>query len=223
MGKVDLIRFESPTALAQAAARQWLNTVALSNKHCAAFSGGRIAENFFDAITAEVLQRKLTLAEVHFFWADERCVPADHADSNYRITHSRLLNPLNIPNRQVHRIRGELDPLTAASDASRDIAKLALDFVFLGMGEDGHIASIFPGAKLDESPNEAYCPVFDAPKPPPQRVTLSMKAIVAAANVWVLVSGAGKKDALGKSLNTVETPLGHLLEKRAFTRIFTDI
>jgi 6-phosphogluconolactonase len=226
MGKVDLVRFDSPTALAQTAAREWLNSAALPNAHYAAFSGGRIAENFFDAITAEVQQHQLSMARVHFFWADERCVPPEHLDSNYRVMHTRLLQPLKIPDGQVHRLKGELGPVAAAHDASAEFAKAvpsSLDFVFLGMGEDGHIASIFPGDPLEESSTEAYRPVLNAPKPPPERVTLAMHAIVSARNVWVLASGTGKAEALGKSLRTAETPLGRLIEMRPFTRIFADI
>lgn len=225
MGKVDLVRFDSPAALAQAAAREWLDSISLPTLHYAAFSGGRIAENFFDAITADVLQRQFALARVHFFWADERCVPPDHSDSNYRVMHTRLLQPLEIPAAQVHPIKGELGPVAAAREASLEFAKVVrpvLDFVFLGMGEDGHIASIFPGNPLEESP-EPYRPVLNAPKPPPERVTLAMHPMIAAKNVWVLAAGTGKAEALGKSLRTAETPLGRLVEKRTFTRVFTDI
>jgi 6-phosphogluconolactonase len=89
------------------------------------------------------------------------------------------------------------------------------------MGEDGHIASIFPGDALEES-SEPYRPVLNAAKPPPERVTLAMHAMVSAKSVWVLASGTGKAGALGKSLGTVETPLGELIQKRALTRVFTD-
>ena len=225
MGKVDLVRFKSPAALAQTAAREWLKSVPLAKAHYAAFSGGRIAENFFDAITAKARQQPSTLANVHFFWADERCVPPEHPDSNYRVMHVRLLQPLNIRDAQVHRIKGELGPVAAARDAAAqfgEVVRPSLDFVFLGMGEDGHIASIFPGDALQES-LEPYQPIVDSPKPPPQRVTLAVHAMVAAKNVWVLASGAGKAEALGKSLETAATPLGQLIEQRTFTRILTDI
>lgn len=229
MGKVDLVRFESAEALAQSAAREWLESSALSQaqpQHYAAFSGGRIAGQFFDAITAEARRNKISLTGVHFFWADERCVPSDHADSNYALMQSHLLQPLNIPAAQVHRIKGELGPTAAAREASAQFAatvRPALDFVFLGMGEDGHIASIFPGDAAKESTAEFYRPVTNAPKPPPARVTLAMHAIIAAKNVWVLVSGNGKDAVLRKSLAGSATPLGRLLQARGHTRIFTHI
>ncbi|HKQ39232.1 MAG TPA: 6-phosphogluconolactonase [Verrucomicrobiae bacterium] len=229
MGKVDLVRFDSAEALAQGVAGEWLQLAALSRaqpQYYAAFSGGRIAEGLFVAITSKVRQCNGTLAGVRFFWADERCVPPDDPESNYQLMRTHLLEPLQIPDAQVHRIKGELGPTAAAREASKEFADTVprvLDFVFLGMGEDGHIASIFPGDRLQESSAENYCPVFNAPKLPRERVTLAMHAIIAAANVWVLVTGSGKQEALGKSLKGSETPLGHLLQARPFTRIFTNI
>jgi 6-phosphogluconolactonase len=227
MGKVDLVRFESAKALAKAAANEWLRSLSSTASHYVAFSGGRIAEKFFDAITSEARHHKIALANVHFFWADERCVPPDHPESNYQLMHRRLLQPLEIPARQVHRIKGELGPTTAARQASQEFARVVpsvLDLVVLGMGEDGHIASIFPDAVIDESLDETYRPVFSAPKPPPERVTLTLHAIAAARSVWALASGPGKAEALGESLNSpAKTPLAHLLERREITRILTDI
>jgi 6-phosphogluconolactonase len=222
MGKVDLVRFESAEALAQCAAREWLAAIA-SPQHCAAFSGGRIAEQFFGAITSEARHRKPKLTGVHFFWADERCVPPNHPDSNYALMHTRLLQPLDVPPANIHRIKGELGPAAAAREASAEFAAIVrsvLDFVFLGMGEDGHVASIFPGDPISESPGEFYRPILNAPKSPPERVTLAMHAIAAARNVSVLVSGAGKERALGESLNSDRTPLGQLLKRRILTRVF---
>jgi 6-phosphogluconolactonase len=227
MGKVDLVRFGSAEALAKAAASEWLRSLSSRASYYAAFSGGRIAEKFFDAITSEAPHHKIAFANVHFFWADERCVPPDHSESNYQLMHKRLLRPLDIPAQRVHRIKGELGAVVAAREASQEFARVVpsvFDFVFLGMGEDGHIASIFPDAVIDEPPDEAYRPVFRAPKPPPERVTLTMRAIAAARSMWVLASGPGKAEALGKSLNgPAKTPLAHLLERREITRILTDI
>lgn len=227
MGKIDLVRFESADALAEAAAREWLGALTRTKAQYAAFSGGRIAETFFDAIVNEVRQRNTSVAHLHFFQADERCVAPDNPESNYKLMRVRLLEPLNVAETQVHRIKGELGPEVAAGEASAEFARVVrpvLDFVFLGMGEDGHIASIFPGDPLKESPAEFYGPVFGAPKPPPERVTLAMHAMLVARNVCVLASGSGKAEALGKSLDPGgKTPLGKVLEGRDSTKVFTDI
>ena len=225
MGEVDRVRFESADALAQAAATAWLDSLPAAGPHFAAFSGGRIAGNFFDAITSEVRARNTTLAHVDFFWADERCVPPNDPESNYGLMRSRLLERLKVPQDRVHRIKGETEPAAAAREASAEftsVVRPVLDFVFLGMGEDGHIASIFPGDAMDESSTAFYRPVV-APKPPPRRITLAMHSMVAARNAWVLASGSGKEEALRKSLGGASTPLGKLLERRGFTRIFTNV
>jgi 6-phosphogluconolactonase len=227
MGKVDLVQFQSEETLAQAAAIEWLNCLPAVGPHFAAFSGGRIAEKFFDAIASQARECTSSLAHVDFFWADERCVPPDNPESNYALMRSRLLEPLKVPQARVHRIKGELGPELATQEASDEFARVVrpvLDFVFLGMGEDGHIASIFPSDPLNESPREYYRPLLSAPKPPPQRVTMAMHAMVAARNVWVLAVGSGKEEALGKSLaKRPGTPLGSLLQRREFTRVFTNL
>jgi 6-phosphogluconolactonase len=226
MGKVDLVEFQSADLLADTAAQEWLDTLPATGPHYAAFSGGRIAEKFFDAITTRARARRVSLAQVHFFWADERCVPPDDPGSNYLLMRTRLLQPLNISEAHAHRIKGELEPAAAAREASIELLEVAnglLHSVFLGMGEDGHIASIFPGDRLTESSTEHYRAVFESPKPPPRRVTLAMHAMVAARNACVMVSGPGKAETLGKSLNGCTTPLGRLLESRHFTKVLSDI
>jgi 6-phosphogluconolactonase len=138
---------------------------------------------------------------------------------------SRLLAPLKMPHDRVHRIKGEIEPAAAAREASAEFASVVrpvLDFVFLGMGEDGHIASIFPGDAMEEMAREFYRAVI-APKPPPRRITLAMHTMVAARNAWVLASGNGKEEALRKSLGGACTPLGQLLQQRGFTRVFTNV
>ena len=204
-----------------------MQSVPAGSPHFAAFSGGRIAERFFDAIIREVPTRKTDLSQIHFFWADERCVPPDSPESNYYLMRTRLLEPLKIPAVQVHRIPGELGPMIAARDASAEyepLVKPVFDIVFLGMGEDGHIASIFPGDPLDESPAQPYRPVTQAPKPPPERVTMALHVMASARNVWVLASGPGKERALGESLKADgRTPLARLLQRRDFTHVFSDI
>ena len=99
-----------------------------------------------------------------------------------------------------------------------------LDLIFLGMGEDGHVASLFPGV-LEEAmrSKSVYLPVV-ASKPPPQRITINFAPLAAARRVWVLASGAGKESALRESLATYgRTPLSRVLATRAKTMIFADI
>jgi 6-phosphogluconolactonase len=172
------------------------------------------------------------LGAVHFFWSDERCVPSDDPESNFCVAHDLLLNPLRIPGEQIHRVRGEEPPALAAAQAETELRRIApskggqplLDLVFLGMGEDGHVASLFPGESEKTMASQAvYRPVV-AVKPPPQRITMGYATIAAARQTWVLASGADKEVALRESLAPAgQTPLARVLRSRRQTKIFTNI
>jgi 6-phosphogluconolactonase len=198
-----------------------------------AVAGGRIAGDFFSTVADLAKDRNLFRDSVHFFWGDERCVPPDDPESNYRLAREHLLEPLKIAETQIHRIRGEEEPLKAAQLASGELCKFVrkdgagipiLDMVVLGMGEEGHVASLFPGeAHAQPAPAAVYRAVV-TPKPPPQRVTLDYAPLAVARQVWVLVSGAGKERALKESLASPQfTPLGRVLASRAQTRVLTDL
>lgn len=236
MGESRLITLPGDDALARAAASAWLDEIEAANragaKHAVALSGGRIVQKFYPAVVAEAARRKVSFERVHFFWSDERCVPPEDAESNYRLAFELLLEPLEITHEQVHRIRGE-DPAHAAREISEEIRLVVpinaagqpmLDLVFLGMGEDGHVASLFPGEPDEEMSSPAIYRTVTAAKPPPQRVTLGYPALAAARQVWVLASGAGKEGALRESLRPGgKTPLARVLAVRDQARVFSDI
>lgn len=229
MPGLELIRFDTDDALVKHAAERWIERVTECSirgaPHACALSGGRIARQLLHAIA----QSSPRLGQVHFFWADERCVPPAHVESNYRVANEALFLPCKVPMERIHRIEGERVPIEACALAERDLRKHVgdpadrvpvLDWVFLGMGEDGHIASLFPGAPDGvDDPRRAYVAVR-GPKPPPDRVSLSYAALAAAREVYVLVSGPGKRDALEKSLSAPGgTPLSKLLQTRAATTV----
>jgi 6-phosphogluconolactonase len=238
MGKVELLRFSSDRELAESAAAQWLDAIAATmekRRHfLVALSGGRITRHLFSNFAQAARGRALPLAGVHFFWADERCVPPQSADSNFALADEMLFKPLAIPTTQIHRLRGEIDGPQAAHEMSSELTRLAptsaigqpvFDLVLLGMGEDGHIASLFPNATNEViETKEPYLPIANSPKPPPERLTLSYATVAAAAEVWVLASGAGKEEALRRSLGDGgQTPLGRVIQLRTHTKILTDI
>jgi 6-phosphogluconolactonase len=221
-------QFESPEHLAEAVAQDWCWRVERA-KHpfTVALSGGRIAKDFFGQLVAKGRRNK-GLHNAHFFWADERCVPPNDPDSNYRVARELLFEPLKIDGSHIHRILGEDDPPRAAAAASQELLRVAaveggvprVDWIFLGMGEDGHVASLFP----DASPYRGLYYDVVAPKPPPHRITLSYDVLAAAREVWVLASGKGKEDALRDSLSDDgKTPLARVIKSRPFTQIFSDI
>jgi len=238
MKKFELISFATPDELARAVAGRWLDEIAAANRearpHCVALSGGRITENFFAATSELARARKISFGRAHFFWADERCVPPTDAESNFRMANELLFRPLGIAPDQIHRIHGEEPPGRAAESAEAELRRIVpvdgsgqpvLDLVFLGMGEDGHVASLFPGEPESSRASPAvFRAIAGAPKPPPNRITLGFPAIVAARNVWVLASGGGKKAALDEGLSPAgRNPLAQVLRSRGQTRIFTDI
>lgn len=198
-----------------------------------ALSGGRIAQDFFRAVAQLAKERGQSLAHVHFFWADERCVPPTDAESNYRSAAQLLFTPLGLPAENIHRIRGEAEPEQAAREAEAELRRFAsanatgqpmLDLILLGMGEDGHVASLFPGEAEDVMSSSAVYRAVTASKPPPRRITLGYAAIAAAREVWVLASGAGKQTALRESLSLGgTTPLARVLRSRGQAKVFTDL
>jgi 6-phosphogluconolactonase len=235
MSNFELLGFQSPTALAEAVADAWMTELKAAHpaKYCVALSGGRIARAFFSAITAQAQASRAVLDPVHFFWADERCVPPDDPESNFGIAQAVLFKPLQVQPTQIHRIHGENAPALAAREAEEELRLIApansasspvFDLILLGMGEDGHIASLFPGEPPETKTSAAVYRVVTAVKPPPRRITLGYHVIAAAAQVWVLVSGAGKEEAFRRSLAAEgETPLAEILRARPATRIFSDI
>jgi len=232
----SVVTFGSPGELAAAAAEQWLAEIKAAGGDgsiCVALSGGRIARTFFEATVATAKKRGTAMDRVHFFWGDERCVPPDDPESNFAIARDLLLKPLGIPAERVHRIRGEAPPEAAAAEAAAELARFApanasgqpvIDLVFLGLGENAHVASLFPEEPEAVRESPAVFRAVTAVKPPPRRITLGYPALAAARSVWVLASGAGKEEALRDSLAPKSlTPMGRLLRLRAETKIFTDI
>jgi 6-phosphogluconolactonase len=232
----ELLSFPGDKDLARSAAARWLETLTAAQSQKAPFvvalSGGRIARVFFSAVADAAKGKAQLFRPVHFFWADERCVPPDHPESNYRVAQELLFGALGIPQSQIHRIRGEDSPETAARMAEQELLGVApniggvpvFDLIFLGMGEDGHVASLFPGERTSSAEKEPVYRSVRASKPPPERVTLSYSVIAAAREVWILASGAGKEDALRRSLEPdASTPLGRVIRSRMKTVILSDI
>jgi 6-phosphogluconolactonase len=235
MENFKVISFPNDRTLAQAAAQAWLEAIASQRHqpHCVALSGGRIAKSFFSAVATAAITGAGGLHHVHFFWADERCVPPDDAESNFRTARELLLTPLGIEEKKIHRIRGEEKAEFAVAEAEGELCRVAplnadgqpvLDLILLGMGEDGHVASLFPGEPEAVMASKKVYRAVTASKPPPRRITLGYAAIATAKEVWVLASGTGKESALRESLRLDgRTPLARVLRSRQNAKIFTDI
>jgi 6-phosphogluconolactonase len=235
VSQFELVKLGGPEELARAAAADFLRQqrAASASFYGLALSGGRIARLLFSAMAAGAKKEATDLGHIHYFWADERCVPPEDPESNYVVARELLLGPLGVDGERVHRIRGEWPPAEAAREGSAELGRLTsakvqgvpvLDLIFLGMGEDGHVASLFPGEPEQVQRDKSIYRSVLAVKPPPWRVTLGYQVIAAAREVWVLASGPGKENALKESLNpSGQTPLANVLRSRNHTRIFSDI
>jgi 6-phosphogluconolactonase len=136
----------------------------------------------------------------HIFFGDERCLPADDPQRNSHMARIELLDHVAIPSAQIHIIPAELGPDAAAHKYALDIAHIReFDLVLLGMGEDGHTASLFPGGAWEKAVTlPDVLPIHDAPKSPPRRVSVSPARLSRALCVMFLVSGKNKHDVVNK-------------------------
>lgn len=238
MANYELRSFASADDLARAAADAWLDEIEAANRagkaHCVALSGGRIMQKFFAATVEQARQRQVSFGHAHFFWADERCVPPSDPESNFLLADNSLFKPLgNIGENQIHRLRGEDSLQLAVKNAETELCRIApanendqpvLDLVLLGMGEDGHVASLFPNAPQNNDVSVPFLAVKNSPKPPPCRISLGYAALENACKAWVFVSGAGKESALRESLSANgQTPLARVIWSRPGTKIFSDL
>lgn len=159
-----------------------------------ALAGGSTPRRCYEQLSALPVE----WARVQIYFGDERCLPTGDVERNDEMARLSLLQHIAIPAANVHVIEAEQGAVPAAADYAAQLqAAWPLDIVLLGMGEDGHTASLFPGNPA-LSATEAAVPVFDAPKPPPERVSLSLATLNTARHKLFLVAGQGKQDALAR-------------------------
>jgi 6-phosphogluconolactonase len=175
-----------------------------------ALAGGSTPKRMYTLLT----EAQLNWSAIHFFWGDERCVPPDHADSNYRMVAEALLDHIVIPLENIHRIRGELSAARAARVYAAELRRAFgtglphFDLILLGLGPDGHTASLFPNTPAVREVTCWTAAVRHRSPPPPciDRVTLTLPVINAALNVTFLVIGADKADILARVLQNLPKP-----------------
>lgn len=175
-----------------------------------AVPGGLTAAAIFDALVERLGRRRQDWELVELFFVDERAVPVDIVESNAWLARERLAEPLGIPPDRVHRMRADdPDPVRAARDYEALLAA-PLDLVVLGVGEDGHIASLFPGSPLLNERDRRVAVVEDSPKPPRRRLTLTPRALSEARAILVVADGEAKRAAVERAMapegSVEETP-----------------
>jgi len=180
-----------------------IRTAELDNRTCAiALSGGSTPKDVYAALAQKP---EINWSAVRLYWGDERMVPPDHADSNYRMTKEALLDHIAIPEENIFRIKGELPPEKAAEDYERKLAQSfnsnppVFDLILLGLGEDGHTASLFPDTEILNERRRTAAAVF-VPKLDTWRVSLTFPVLNQAKEVLFLVAGESKADMVKQIL-----------------------
>lgn len=160
-------------------------------------------------IYQELQHINTTWSAWHIYYGDERCLAVGAVDRNDTMAQQSWLNHVSIPTQQIHAIPGELGNQNGAKAYTRILKDIeAFDLVLLGLGEDGHTASLFPGHALGSEENSpAVLAVTDAPKPPSDRISLSAHRLSQARHVWFLVTGEGKRRAIENWLRDKNIPV----------------
>jgi len=177
-------------------------------------AGGSTPKSVYSLLGSPAQSRQLDWSQVHIFWGDERCVPPDHPDSNYRMAKESLLDSVHLPRQNIHRIPAEMSPELGSNRYQARIRSLfsnsdqlqngfpVFDLILLGIGDDGHTASLFPFSTALHEEHSWVIPVSHQEPPPPlvDRITLTLPVINAAAHVAFLVSGESKAQPLSRVL-----------------------
>ncbi|WP_100444929.1 6-phosphogluconolactonase [Glycomyces xiaoerkulensis] len=230
-----VIVHESAEVLAEAAAVRLINRLADAQAQrgeaSVVLTGGRIAARVYADVLASRIRGVVDWSKVDFWWGDERFLPAGDPDRNETQARAAFLDVLPVDPARVHPMPASdvVDtPEAAAAAYAAELEAAAdgegvppFDLLLLGIGEDGHVASLFPDHPALAASEAPVTGVREAPKPPPERVSLTMPAINGATAAWVLASGAGKAEAVDEALAGPKLPAGRV-QAQGHTRWLID-
>ncbi len=232
MDKTNVIVADTPEALAERVATDFCEfitkTLADRDRIAIALSGGETPKQFYARLAKEPYKSTIPWPKLWFFWSDERCVPQEHQDSNFRMAAEALLQYVPVPPAHVRRMRGEDPPPQAAQDYEKDLRSFfkssevwpRFDLILLGMGSDGHTASLMPGSpavndhasRIPQERRNAEADIGGLPQPrwvvhnvirslQTVRLTLTYPVLNHARNIWFLATGSKKTKAFSEIAN----------------------
>lgn len=201
--------YSNPDETAQAAAEYLAELIEHTLQHHAlcniALPGGNTPALCFSYL----IRHDINWSKVHWYLGDERCLPVGHADRNDNMVEQNLWSKINADAATIHRIPAELGAVQAANAYAQIIDQIDLHIALLGMGEDGHTASLFPN-NIALNDNNSVVPVFNSPKPPPERVSLSINTLKHAKHRIVLTTGDNKKHAITQIHHGDDLPINRI-------------
>jgi 6-phosphogluconolactonase len=201
--------FPKPKKVCKAVAKEILKLTrdSLQPRFNIALSGGKTPEKLF-SVLVEKYRDTIPWERIHLWWGDERCVPPEDQNSNFKTTHDILISNIPIPPENIHRIKGEEAPEAEVTRYAAEITKNlnhrknkpVFDLIILGMGEDGHTASIFPG-QLQLFNEKFLCAVSEHPATSQKRITLTGRVLNNASRIFFLVTGENKAARISEIMN----------------------
>ncbi|MGC1391030.1 MAG: 6-phosphogluconolactonase [Bacteroidales bacterium] len=228
--------FHSPYDLSKELAQEMVNMMAESaekdKQFTVALSGGSTPGLLFTILSKD-FAKSVSWKNVHIFWGDERCVPPGNAESNFWMAKKILLDKIEIPDDNIHRIKGEDDPAREAPRYSAEISVFTrkrdelplFDLILLGLGEDGHTASIFPG-NMELLNSDKVCDVAFHPVTRQKRITITGRIINNADTVAFLVAGRKKEKIVEKMFkndpSALKYPASHIVPVYGSLKWFID-
>jgi len=219
--------FKNPSELAEKLAEEFIHYVDNKSTLNIALAGGSTPKLLYETLAKH--SNEIDWSKIHFYWGDERCVSPDHSDSNYLMTKTALLDYIDTPTENIHRLLGEDVPENEArrydNEIKSNIPSLKFDWIFLGLGTDGHTASLFPNTENLKNTTD-LCVVAEHPESGQNRISFTFSILEKADRISFLVTGSNKKDVIHKILVdkivSDEYPVSLLFNKRKDIEWWTD-
>lgn len=216
MAKPIILINPDKTSVDRVAAQHFIelakNSIEARGRFIVALCGGSSPKGMYEILSQPKYTEMVDWDKVYVFWSDERLVPYDNVESNYGIAKKIFLDQIPIPQANIHPVQTNLTPAESATSYSAEITKLfnhevpKFDVIFLGMGQDGHTASLFPKLNPEQGSTNLITIVNNAPKPPKDRISFSFELINNAYIKIFLVTGLDKAETLKKVLNEKTLP-----------------